>query len=272
MPRKVQVVTNMEIDEVSMVDRAACPPAAIVFSKRADQEESMDEYADADGNPLDLSQFGEGDVLEDEDGNQFVVSYEADDDDDDDGSEWAYADQGDLVGIGKSAFGGYGYDSVASIRSALSKAVSEDDRNHVMSKALTSLSKRAEDAEARAFESELIAKGEQDLRLEREYIGKAAEYNVPIAPDELGPVLMRMVESMDYDDCAVIHKALAAAGEMLYVEAGFDGSGVSDDPMDQVEEYLSGFVAKGEGSQAGLMTDFFDNNPEAYDALRSARI
>ena len=61
-----------------------------------------------------------------------------------------------------------------------------------------------------------IAKAERDLRLTREYISKAEEYNLPVDPKELGPVLYRMAETMEYDDCAVIAKCLETAGEILF--------------------------------------------------------
>ena len=67
------------------------------------------------------------------------------------------------------------------------------------------------------------AQAERDLRLTREYISKAAEYNLPIAPDELGPVLYRMAESMSFDDCKVIAKALETAGEIIFEETGLPG-------------------------------------------------
>lgn len=271
MPKRaVNRVTDMEIDEVSMVDRAANTSATIVFSKRADQEDSMPDFVDADGNPLDLSQFDEGDVLEDDDGNLFEVSFDDDGDDGDDGS-YDYADDAEYETVGKSAF--FADDEVyASIRDDLSKAVNEEGRSQVLSKAFRSLSKRAEEAEYRLQVAEDVAKSERDLRLEREYISKAAEYNVPIDAEDLGPVLMRAAESLSYDDCAVIHKALCAAGEMLYTEAGFDGIGAVDDPMAQIDAFLDERVHKGDGyTRAGAMTDFFDQNPEAYDALRAER-
>src|SRR3982751_6847590 len=121
----------MEIDEVSMVDRAANESASIVFSKRADQEESMPDYLDADGSPLDLSEFEEGDILEDEDGNQFEVTFEDDDGDDGD-YDGEYVDEDAYVGVGKSAFGAEPDDYlVASIRQEVSKAVSDDERGVV---------------------------------------------------------------------------------------------------------------------------------------------
>jgi len=269
MPQAVQIVKDMEIDEISLVDRAANQSAAIVIAKRADQEDGMPQYTDQDGNELDLSQFEEGTVLEGEDGQLYEVTY-ADDDDEDETAE--YEPEGELVGVGKSAFGAsYDNDVIADVREALSKAVDTDDQNAVLSKAFGTLSKRAEEAEQRLAKAEQIAKAERDLRLEREYISKAAEYNVPVDPTELGPVLMRATDALSYEDCAVIHKALCAAGEMLYTEAGYDGRAIAEDPMAEIEAMVEGQVAKGDVSKAGALTAFFDDNPGAYDAYRAER-
>jgi hypothetical protein len=270
MPKPVQIVKDMEIDEISLVDRAANTSAAIVIAKRADQEDGMPQYTDQDGNELDLSQFEEGDVLEGEDGQLYEVTYTDDDDDEDEAAE--HEPEGELVGVGKSAFGAtYDDDVIADVREALSKAVDTDDQNAVLSKAFGTLSKRAEIAERRLVQAEQIAKAERDLRLEREYISKAAEYNVPVDPTELGPVLMRATEALSYEDCAVIHKALCSAGEMLFTEAGYDGRAIAEDPMAEIEALVEGQVAKGDVSKAGALTAFFDDNPGAYDAYRAER-
>ena len=264
---KVQIVKDMEIDEVSLVDRAACQPAAIVIAKRAHQEDDMPLY-DEDDNEIDLNDLAEGTIVVDEDGQEFEVVYE------DQGED---AEQGELVGVGKSAFGAAAYDDgvIAGIREELSKALGDSDQATAVSKAFDTLAKRAEAAEARVAKAEQIAKAERDLRLEREYIAKAAEYNVPVAPEELGPVLMRATESLSYEDCAVIHKALTAAGQMLYTEAGYDGRAAAEDPLAALEAELAEQVSKGADgapvSKAAAMTAFFDQNPEAYDALRADR-
>lgn len=267
MPRQVQIVKDMEIDEISLVDRAACPPAAIVIAKSADPEVGMNEFLDEDGNPLDLSQFDEGTVLVDEDGNEYEVVLDGDAD------EGADEHDEELVAVGKSAFGSGVDPIIAGIRDELSKAVSENDRDAVLSKAFTTLSKRTQAAEAGLARAEQIAKSERDTRLRREYIAKAADYNVPIDPEVLGPVLMRATEALSYDDCAVIHKALTAAGEMLFAEAGYDSRGAAEDPMAEIDAFLDGEVAKSSGSlsKAAATTAFFDSNPGAYDAYRADR-
>lgn len=266
MPRAVQRVRDMEIDEVSLVDRAACPPAAVVIAKRA-PEDGMDEYQDQDGQPLDLGDYQAGDQFAGDDG----LTYELGDD----GELYEVEDvEGrELVGVGKSAFFSDPQSEViARVSQELSKAVSEQDRSAVLSKAFGEMAERAQVAESRLAEASEVAKSERDLRLTREYISKAAEYNVPIEPEELGPVLMRAAEALSYDDCAVIHKALAAAGEMLFAEVGYAGGADNDDPMAQLEQILDeDRVSKGATplSKAAAVTSFFDDNPAAYDAFRA---
>ena len=129
----------------------------------------------------------------------------------------------------------------------LSKAFSDGDRDKVIAKALG----RVEELESQFEQVAKAAQAERDLRLTREYISKAAEYNLPVAPDELGPVLYRMAETMSYDDCAVIAKALETAGEILYEEAGYQGGGDNADIYCQVEAHALRDVRKGRGLQRG---------------------
>jgi len=264
MPKRV---TDIEFDEVSLVDRPANPHASVVIAKRADQEADVpDEFYDDQGQAVDLDSLDEGAVVYDGEGNPFQLSFE-----DEEVAE--PADEKELVEVGKSAFAPQAGASPAAtqlyeqLKQELSKAADDESRNAVMSKALDALSK----SESRAREAEQIAKSEREIRLTREYISKAGEYNVPVAAEELGPVLMRMAERMPYEDCAVIHKALTAAGEMLYDEVGFDGSADNTDPFAQIDQYLNDAVAKADGkvSKAAALTEFFDNDPGAYDAYRA---
>ena len=108
----------------------------------------------------------------------------------------------------------------------LSKAFSDEDRDAGDRQGAGS--GRGARGQARS-ESPEVAKAERDLRLTREYVSKAAEYNLPVDPTELGPVLYRMAETMSYDDCAVIAKCLETAGSILFEEVGYQGGGDNDD-------------------------------------------
>lgn len=270
MPKPVKQVTDMVIDEISLVDRPANPHAQVIIAKRATQEDAMPDFFTADGAPVDVNALQYGDVVYDGDANEYEYVAEDDDTEDDDTE-----DAKELVGAGvaKSAFGAatapapVTTDPLAALRQELSKALTEEDRDKVLSKALDQVSV----FEQRASQAEAIAKGERDLRLEREYISKAAEYNVPIEPTVLGPVLMRMADNMSYEDCAVVHKALTTVGEILFRELGYEGNADNVDPFQQVEAYLEeqGSVAKSAGNasvnKAQSIADFYTNNPAAYD-------
>ena len=254
MPQQVKQVTDMVIDEISLVDRPANQHAQIVIAKRATQEDAVADYFTADGAPVDVDTLEIGDTVFDADANEFEFVVE------DDEREL------ETAGVAKSAFGQRPpetSDSLAALRQELSKAITEGDRDTVLSKALDQVA----EFEKRASAAESIAKSERDLRLEREYISKAAEYNVPIEAEELGPVLMRMADSMAYDDCAVIHKALTTAGQILFTELGYEGSGDNVDPFKQVEAYLEeqSVSKSGDVSKAQSITDFYSDNPQAYD-------
>jgi len=288
--RRTRAVSDMEIDEISLVDRPANQHAVVTLAKRANEEDAVpEEFFDQSGDEVDLAELEDGDIVYDADGNAFQFNANGDDNDDDGAAENTEPEP-QTVGKAtprrqprtaeRSPFGKRApaekREPVAKsfadqVREQLSKALTDADRDEVLAKALGQM----DEYEQRAAQAEQIAKSERDLRLTREYIAKAAEYNVPVDPEELGPVLMRCAENLDFDDCAVLHKALTAAGEMLFEEAGYTGQNDNVDPFDQVEAYLdeqaAKQVAKGAEriSKEHAITEFFDNDPSAYDRYRA---
>lgn len=251
MARRVRELTNIEIDEVSLVDIPANQHARVAIAKRASEEDTVPEIYDENGQPLDADLLEPGDTVYDADGNAFEVVLE-------DASEVLVNEQ-ELEPVGKSF--------ADEVRSELSKAFTDIERDEIVAKALgqvDEISKRLEDAER-------IAKSERDLRLRGEYVAVAKNYNIPTDPEVLGPVLQRMAESMSYEDCSVIHKALTAAGSALFDEIGHVGGADNNDVMSQVDAFLEGDVSKaGESiSKAGQIEAFFAANPDAYDAYRA---
>ena len=209
MPRPKNNLTDMEIDEISTVDKAANQHSRFVIAKRAPEEEEMPKLYNQEGQPLDEDQLEFGDIVYDDTGAAYeYVENEVEDTKQDEDKDEPVPE---LAGVGKSAFfeksapktGSFS----ASVMEELSKAFSDKDRDAVIAKALG----RVEELEKAQREATEIAKSERDLRLTREYISKAAEYNLPIPADQLGPVLYRMAESMSFDDCKVIARATRAA-------------------------------------------------------------
>lgn len=261
MKRSAKRVSNMEIDEISLVDKGANQHAMITIAKRAPEEEMMPELYDEDGELLDENTLQDGQIVWDDEGNAYQFSLEEEDDDETE-------DERELESVGKSAFLERPAPVTKSFKDEileeLSKAHSDGDRDEVLSKAFG----RIEEIEKRYRQAEQIAKSERDLRLTREYISKAAEYNLPVDPAELGPVLYRMAETMSYDDCAVIAKCLDGASEMIFAEAGFIGGGDNDDIMSQVEAQA---FEIGKSASAENIAKVFDEHPDAYDQYLADR-
>lgn len=253
MPRKVKELTNIEIDEISLVDRPANQHAMVSIAKRATEEDIVPEIYDENGDPLNADLLEPGDTVFDSEGNAFEVVLE------DGNEEQVYEDEREPELVGKSF--------ADEVREELSKAFTDIERDEVIAKALGTvevLSKRLEQAEQ-------IAKSERDLRLQGEYVEVAKNYNIPMEPTVLGPVLMRMAESMSYEDCSVIHKALTTAGTVLFDEIGFIGGGDNNDIMSQVSAFLDEGISKSEDSvsKAAAMESFFAANPDAYNQYRA---
>jgi len=152
----------------------------------------------------------------------------------------------------------------------LSKAIRDEDGRADFSKALQA---RFEAYESEISKAQELAASERDLRLEREFIAKAAEFSVPVAADELGPVLKRAAESLSSEDFSVIVKCLDAATELsqdVFGEVGKRGTGANVDIFDAVEAE-AGEIAKSRNiSREQAAAEVFAANPQAYDQYRQS--
>lgn len=262
MPKPIKNLSNMEIDEISLVDKGANQHAMITIAKRAPEEDEMPEeftLYNESGELLAQDDLSHGDVVYDEAGNAY---------------EYQVEEEQELATVGKSAFfenqthedPAQG-DFAKSVMEELSKAFGDEDRDKVISKALGKIEEQERRIEAFAK----AAKDERDLRLTREYVAKSAEYNLPVDPNELGPVLFRMAETMSYEDCSVIAKCLETAGSALFEEVGYIGGGDNADIMDTVTAYAQENVEVGKSLGAGDIQGVFDQNPLAYDEYLASR-
>jgi hypothetical protein len=263
VPKPKKNLFDMEIDEVSLVDKGANQFAMVAIAKRAPEEDQMPKLYNESGQLLDENSLEYGDVVYDEEG----AAYEFVMDDED---EMEIEDERELAEVGKSAFfqptptTGF----AASVMEELSKAFTDEDRDQIIAKALG----RVEELESAQNEAVQIAKAERDLRLEREYIAKADDYGLPVQSEELGPVMKRMAEELSYEDCAVIHKCLEAAGAALFTVIGADGGGANSDVMEAVTAYSAeAFGKSADEIDEATVAKAFDMNPDAYDQYLSAQ-
>jgi hypothetical protein len=270
MARKARQISGLEVDEISLVDKGANQHAVVTIAKSAsgETEETMDIY-DEQGNPLDLDDLTDGDVVFDADGEayQFTLDEEQVEEDE---------HEPELVGksfenpfrrneqVRKSASPSF----VEDLRSELSKALSDKDRDAVISKAFGTI----EVLHEQVSKAQQAAEHERQVRLHREYTEIAKSYGLPFQDEVLGGVLMRAAESLSREDCEVIAKCLEAAGEAVYMEHGNIGGGSNSDVFDQVSAYANESVSKGLGNSTEELTaEFFMSNPEAYDEYLSER-
>lgn len=325
MSNVIKTLRDMEIDEISLVDRPANAHAKVVIAKRATQEETVPEDVfNEDGEVIDVSELSEGDVVFDEEGNPFLIV----EDDEPEGEfqteqESELEDAGVSKGVGsvvnalktgfkspkatlpfkpKGAEGiassvgqhigrnklAYGAGTAAvtgaggayalkknddgktfaeELREELSKSLTDIERDEVISKAFA----QVEEMQESLAQAEEIAKSERDLRLVREYEEVAKSYNLPIPSDELAPVLMAIAEELPYEYGEVIHKALSAAGEIIFEEYGTEGAGSNNDVLTAVDAYIDENVSKSDISKAEAVEAVFDANPGAYDEYMATR-
>src|SRR5262245_41617072 len=133
MPRPTKNLYDMEIDEISTVDKAANQYSRFVIAKRAPEEDEMPQLYNQEGSPLDEDQLEFGDIVYDDEGN----AYEFVEDNGEDQEE----PELETASVGKSAF--FEEDKKEepssfskSVLEELSKAYSDNDRDKVIAKAL----------------------------------------------------------------------------------------------------------------------------------------
>lgn len=326
---------DMQIDEVSLVDRPANQHGVISFSKNDegdydDDVVEFDELFDDNGGSVDLSEVQPGDEIVSDDGSVWVVT-------DDDGNvpigkaapanpgRWfrvkqsfqsgrsarkgptpepkedflnnvrdkptlersaakagygyqsnprAWNAAGIGAGAGTALAGGYALNKMDNegesmsytdeVLEELSKAVSDHERQEVIAKMATDLDHARQEA-AQAVE---FAKALEAQQIEEAFISKAASYNLPVDPEEFGPIIMKMASVLDDAEFELVDKVFAAVGDALYTELGYIGGADNASVLDTVDSLADELLAKSDGgfSKAEAVTAMLAANPDAYDA------
>lgn len=304
MKKSVSKLVDLDIDEVSLVDRSANQHSLVSFSKSlasgvvTNPEESMSvDFAVFNelGEEVDTDDLEHGDVVFDSNGEEFVMV--ADEPEAEDvgkadllrtarvmgkrkGRQAAgsfanaspLARYGTAAGAGALAGAGVA-GGVGSMRKSLSegiledfsKAVTERDREEIIAKAMDEVSK----AQEIASEALAYAESEHDARMEEAFISKAAEYNLPVSPEVFGPILKSLAYALDEDQLEILDAIFNAVGDALYNEIGYVGESSNSSVLDQVDALAGEYVGKSDLSHAQAVTAMFEANPSAYDAYIS---
>ena len=162
---------------------------------------------------------------------------------------------------GAAGVGGYEYNRRRnvgkSLREEFSKALTDDDRESVISKAMDAISQLEEQNEI-ALE---IAKSEQEQRIFNDYVSIAKTYDLPFEDDVVASAMMEAEANLSEEACAVIAKSFELASNLITQEIGYDELGsdamyVVDDALDEI----------GKSGDPEAITQLLENNPELYEA------
>lgn len=266
-PRKVREIQDLVIDEISLVDKGANQHATVTIAKSADgdKENYMDIY-DEQGNQLDPDALEIGDVVYDAAGDAYEIQAN-------DEEEQVQEPEPELA-VAKSFKNPFTRRETSepvkknfsqNLREELSKALTDRERDDVISKAFDQLEELSKQAEI----AKRAAEQEREIRLVQEYTEIAKSYGLPnIETSDLAVALKNAAEKLSDKDCEVIGKALqfaAEANDALYTEIGSVGGGDNSDVLQMVDAHVDGLVAKSGTSREELVAEVFAANPEAYD-------
>jgi hypothetical protein len=144
----------------------------------------------------------------------------------------------------------------------LSKALTDSDRDAVISKAMDVVAQAREEA---ALANARVAELEARERM-TEYVAKASQYDLPVDPEELAALLYEVNNSVSKSGQKLLGQILEqAASAGLYDEIGATGDYVDTQVMGMVSGFADQLVAKSDLSREQAVVALFETNPAAYD-------
>lgn len=280
--KTAQQLSNLDIDEISLVDRPANQHGLVTITKR---QENLVGIYDSEGVELSEDELEAGDVVFDDDGQQYLVeeTNEVAEEPELVGKAVNFGSFGSgakklgnmadrnrkgLVAGGAAGFvGGRMSKSYSdTVLEELSKAYTTGDRDEVIAKALG----RIEESDQRAQRAENIAKALADEAEYGEFFEVAKNFDaLPVETDELATILQTVSKVLDEDQLNTLGRVLAAADNSIYASEGYDGAGDSS-VYGLVESAAAEAVGKGLSlSQEEAVVALFAENPDAYEEYLS---
>lgn len=256
MPNRL---SDMIFDEVSLVYKGANQHSRVAIAKSADgveQEEAMG-YTDQDGNPVDVNNLAEGDVVFDEDGQGFVYTEQDLDD-----ADYEVEEEPVLVGKSFPTRRVQEPSFEQDVRWELSKAVTDEARDEVIAKAAGYI----EHLEGLVHKAQADVETEREIRREVEYMEIAKSYGgLPVGEEALAAALMDCADNLDESSIVTLQKCLSAASDSALMEIGASGGGFNSDVMAVIEEHANQGVSKSEGSSTEAeIAKAFEQDPSLY--------
>ena len=176
-------------------------------------------------------------------------------------------------GAGKinKSYGGGSMSMREELEVELSKAMSDTERDEIISKAFGHIETLAQEVEL----AKALAAEEQELRVVGQYTEIAKSYSVGIDADVLGPVFKRIAENMDEEDQEIIKSVFDLASDLVekayFEEVGTSGTGHNSDVLSAVDEHLDSYLSKSDTTRSAEIVKLFEENPELYAQYEEER-
>lgn len=290
-------LTDMEFDEISLVTRPANQLSKVVLFKSdtpeqehmTSENEQQDEVEKAKGDkmPEELKRrFGIDDESEDDEDEDEMKKAKMppamdDEDDEEDDMDKMYGSKkmkkDDVIDLPSEV-----YEYIEALEAAnsemsdqLEKFAAEESEavdTDILKSADPQIVAIVKAAEDRAAAAEKIAKAERDFRLEREFIGKAAELSaLPAEAEAFGKVLKSVAEAVDEATFDTLMTVLTAANEgistgNLFAELGKASAFDNDGPTGEINKAAARLIEANPGlTHEQAVAKAVDANPSLYN-------
>jgi len=290
-------LTDMEFDEISLVTRPANQLSKVVlFKSDTPEQEHMTseneqqnevEKAKGDKMPEELKRrFGIDDESEDDEDEDEMKKAKMppamdDEDDEEDDMDKMYGSKkmkkDDVIDLPSEV-----YEYIEALEAAnsemsdqLEKFAAEESEavdTDILKSADPQIVAIVKAAEDRAAAAEKIAKAERDFRLEREFIGKAAELSaLPAEAEAFGKVLKSVAEAVDEATFDTLMTVLTAANEgistgNLFAELGKASAFDNDGPTGEINKAAARLIEANPGlTHEQAVAKAVDANPSLYN-------
>lgn len=290
-------LTDMEFDEISLVTRPANQLSKVVLFKSDTPEQ---EHMTSENEQQDEVEKAKGDKMPEELKRRFGIDDESEDDEDEDEMKKAKMppamdDEEDEEDDMDKMYGSKKmkkddvidlpsevYEYIEALEAAnsemsdqLEKFAAEESEavdTDILKSADPQIVAIVKAAEDRAAAAEKIAKAERDFRLEREFIGKAAELSaLPAEAEAFGKVLKSVAEAVDEATFDTLMTVLTAANEgistgNLFAELGKASAFDNDGPTGEINKAAARLIEANPGlSHEQAVAKAVDANPSLYN-------
>jgi len=290
-------LTDMEFDEISLVTRPANQLSKVVLFKSDTPEQ---EHMTSENEQQNEVEKAKGDKMPEELKRRFGVDDESEDDEDEDEMKKAKMppamdDEEDEEDDMDKMYGSKKmkkddvidlpsevYEYIEALEAAnsemsdqLEKFAAEESEavdTDILKSADPQIVAIVKAAEDRAAAAEKIAKAERDFRLEREFIGKAAELSaLPAEAEAFGKVLKSVAEAVDEATFDTLMTVLTAANEgistgNLFAELGKASAFDNDGPTGEINKAAARLIEANPGlTHEQAVAKAVDANPSLYN-------